>query len=79
MASGLLRGAEMSEADVLIEKIAYLKLWLGIMVVTNISVVGWLLVNLHCGKLGTDRRRRDCDLGYGVWNLRLAQTDRKGN
>jgi len=34
---------------------------------------------LHCGKLGTDRRRRDCDLGYVVWNLRLAQTDRKGN
>jgi hypothetical protein len=45
MISGLLRGAEMSEADVLKEKIAYLKLWLGIMVVTNISMVGWLLSN----------------------------------
>jgi len=45
MASGLLRGAEMSEADVLKEKIAYLKLWLGIMVVTDISMVGWLLAN----------------------------------
>lgn len=42
---GLLQDAKMSEADVLKEKIAYLKLWLGIMVVTNISMVGWLLVN----------------------------------
>ena len=33
----------MSETDVLKEKIAYLKLWLGIMVVTDISMVGWLL------------------------------------
>ena len=35
----------MSEVDVLKEKIAYLKLWLGIMVVTDISLVGWLLGN----------------------------------
>ena len=35
----------MSEIDVLKEKIAYLKLWLGILVVTNISLVGWLLGN----------------------------------
>jgi len=33
----------MSQVDVLKEKIAYLKLWLGIMVVTDISLVGWLL------------------------------------
>lgn len=33
----------MSEADILKEKIAYLKLWLGIIVVTDISLVGWLL------------------------------------
>jgi len=45
MTSGLLWGAEISEADVLKEKIAYLKLWLGIMVVTVISMVGWLLSN----------------------------------
>jgi hypothetical protein len=45
MASGLLRGGDMSEADVLKEKIAYLKLWLSIMVVTDISLVGWLLGN----------------------------------
>ena len=35
----------MSEVDVLKEKIAYLKLWLSIMVVTDISLVGWLLGN----------------------------------
>ena len=35
----------MSELDVLKEKIAYLKLWLGIIVVTDISLVGWLLGN----------------------------------
>ena len=35
----------MSQVDVLKEKIAYLKLWLSIMVVTDISLVGWLLGN----------------------------------
>ncbi len=35
----------MSELDVLKEKIAYLKLWLSIIVVTDISLVGWLLGN----------------------------------
>lgn len=35
----------MSELDILKEKIAYLKLWLSIMVVTDISLVGWLLAN----------------------------------
>ena len=38
-------GAEMSQLDVLKEKIAYLKLWLSIIVVTDISLVGWLLGN----------------------------------
>ena len=37
--------SEMSELDILKEKIAYLKLWLGIIVVTDISLVGWLLAN----------------------------------
>ena len=32
----------MPELDRLKEQVAYLKLWLGIMVVTDISVVGWL-------------------------------------
>jgi hypothetical protein len=31
----------MSELDVAKEQIAYLKLWLGIMVVTDISLIGW--------------------------------------
>ena len=35
----------MSKLDVAKEKIAYLKLWLGIAVVTDISLVGWLLSN----------------------------------
>ena len=35
----------MSQLDVLKEKIAYLKLWLSIIVVTDISLVGWLLGN----------------------------------
>ncbi|MGB7755902.1 MAG: hypothetical protein WBL23_07540 [Salinisphaera sp.] len=28
------------------EQLSYLRLWLGIMVVTGISLVGWLLTNL---------------------------------
>ncbi len=32
----------MSELDRLKEQVAYLKLWQGIMVVTDISLVGWL-------------------------------------
>lgn len=35
----------MSELDVAKEKIAYLKLWLGIMVVTDISLIGWFIGN----------------------------------
>jgi len=35
----------MSELDVAKEQIAYLKLWLGIMVVTNISLIGWFIGN----------------------------------
>ena len=38
-------GAEMSELDLLKEKISYLKLWLSVMEVTDISLVGWLLGN----------------------------------
>ena len=33
----------MSELDRLKEQLAYLKFWLGIMVVTEISLVGWLI------------------------------------
>ena len=35
----------MSKLDVAKEKIAYLKLWLGISLITDISLVGWLLSN----------------------------------
>jgi hypothetical protein len=35
----------MSELDGAKEEIAYLKLWLGIMIVTGISLIGWLLNN----------------------------------
>ena len=33
----------MSELDVAKEQIAYLKFWLGVMVVTDISLFGWLI------------------------------------
>jgi hypothetical protein len=33
----------MSKLDKAKERIAYLKFWLGVMVVTDISLVGWLL------------------------------------
>ena len=33
----------MPELDYLREEIAYLKFWLGIVVVTDVSVAGWLL------------------------------------
>jgi uncharacterized membrane protein YdjX (TVP38/TMEM64 family) len=33
----------MAELDRVRERIAYLKLWQGIMVVTNISLIGWLI------------------------------------
>ena len=39
------RGTQMTQIDVLKEKIAYLKLWLSVMVVTDISLAGWLLGN----------------------------------
>jgi hypothetical protein len=35
----------MSKLDVAKEQIAYLKLWLGILIVTDISLMGWLLGN----------------------------------
>jgi hypothetical protein len=35
----------MSESDLIKEKIAYYKFWLGIMVITDISLFGWLISN----------------------------------
>ncbi len=36
----------MSELDVVKEEIAYLKVWLGILVVTDITTFGWLISNV---------------------------------
>jgi len=36
----------MSELDVAKEKIVYLKFWLGILVITDISTFGWLISNV---------------------------------
>ncbi|MBL4744683.1 MAG: hypothetical protein JKX87_08660 [Cycloclasticus sp.] len=35
----------MSQLDIVKETIAYLKFWLGVIVVSDISLVGWLLSN----------------------------------
>jgi len=37
----------LSELDVAKEKIAYLKVWLGILLVTDISTFGWLISNVE--------------------------------
>lgn len=46
----------MAELDVLKEKINYLKVWLGIFVVTLIGLIGWIVSNyektLLMGRLG---------------------------
>jgi hypothetical protein len=41
----------MSELDVAKEQIAYLKFWLGIFVVTDISLFGWVLSNVGSATL----------------------------
>lgn len=41
----------MAKLDVVKERIAYLKLWLGILVVTDISMVSWFFVNYATGPL----------------------------
>jgi hypothetical protein len=43
-------GRNMSEKDILKEKIAYLKLWLGIFAVTDISLIGWLITQYESAK-----------------------------
>lgn len=42
----------MSELDVAKEQIAYLKFWLGVMVVTDISLFGWLISNASGAAFG---------------------------
>ena len=41
----------MSELDVAKEQIAYLKFWLGIFVVSDISLFGWVLSNVGSATL----------------------------
>lgn len=41
----------MSELDVAKEQIAYLKFWLGILVVADFSLFGWLLSNVGSANL----------------------------
>lgn len=41
----------MTELDGAKEEIAYLKLWLGIMIATGISLTGWLLGNFRSSPL----------------------------
>jgi hypothetical protein len=41
----------MSELDIAKEQIAYLKFWLGVLVVTDISLFGWLLSNAGTSSL----------------------------
>ena len=43
--------AKMSELDLIKEKIGYYKVWLGIMVITDISLVGWLVGNYASASL----------------------------
>jgi len=44
-------GGLISELDIPKEQIAYLKFWLGILVVTDISLFGWLLSNVGSANL----------------------------
>lgn len=37
----------MSELDIVKEQIAYLKYWQGVMVVTDLALIGWLISNIH--------------------------------
>jgi hypothetical protein len=42
----------MAELDRVREQIAYLKYWLGIMVITDISVIGWLITTANNAPVG---------------------------
>ncbi|MBV8774619.1 MAG: hypothetical protein JO166_20125 [Deltaproteobacteria bacterium] len=57
----------MAEIDTIKEQIANLKFWLGIMVVTDISLFGWLIS--HAGRTSfilvfSWLARRDCEYGW---------------
>ncbi len=61
----------MSELDRLKEQLAYLKFWLGIMVVTEISLVGWLIstVNTADPALWSFAAVGVILLGFGIFAL----------
>ena len=71
----------MSELDVAKEQIAYLKFWLGIFVVTDISLFGWVLSNVESANLLLVFRGliRNCSnyCGYRVAAPPNRATDRK--
>ncbi|MBC7943691.1 MAG: hypothetical protein H7X91_00120 [Burkholderiales bacterium] len=50
----------MSKLDIAKEQIAYLKFWLGVLVVTDISLVGWLV------------SRDDVDSAHKIWAALIA-------
>ncbi len=37
----------MAEMDLVKERIGYLKVWIGIMIIANISLFGWLISHFH--------------------------------
>ncbi len=56
----------MSKLDIVKETIAYLKLWLGIMVVSNISLIGWILSNVGAA---SELKTFGAIIGVGVITL----------
>ena len=65
----------MSKLDVAKEQIAYLKLWLGIVIVTDISLMGWLLGNFRSAEwpliLGDILALGGVSLGCYLLHLRI--------
>lgn len=42
----------MSDLEVMKEQIAYLKYWQGVMVLTDLGLIGWLISNIRVSGLG---------------------------
>jgi hypothetical protein len=56
----------MSELDIAKERIAYLKVWLGILLVTDISVIGWLITNFDTASSALSWTAALAVLGLGI-------------
>ncbi len=56
----------MSQIDIVKETIAYLKFWLGVMVISDISLVGWLLSNAG---VASELKTYGAVIGVGVITL----------